>query len=144
ATALKDPGSVVLTEDAAKAFFANEDPLNKVLTIDNNRNVKVSAVVKNPPGNSTFQFDWIRPFNYDDPDTKASMNEWINSSWNVFIQTAHGADTALLSKNITKIKRSHGNDDISSYFVFPMDHWRLYSDFENGKNIGGLIEHVRL
>lgn len=144
ATALKDPGSVILTEDAAKAFFANEDPINKVLTIDNNRNAKVSAVVKDPPGNSTFQFDWIRPFNYDDPDTKASMNEWINSSWNVFLQTVPGADTASLNKSITKTKRAHGNDDISSYFVFPMDHWRLYSDFENGKNTGGLIEHVRL
>lgn len=144
ATALKDPGSIILTENAAIAFFGNEDPVNKVLKIDNDRNVKVSAVVKNPPANSTFQFDWIRPFNYDDPDAKASMNEWINSSWNVFIEAVPGADTALLNKHITKIKRAHGNDEISSYFAFPMDHWRLYTDFENGKNIGGLIEYVRL
>jgi len=143
-TALKDPNSIVLSENAATVFFGNEDPLQKVLTVDNNRTVKVSAVVKNPSGNSTFQFDWIMPFNYDDPGTRASMNEWTNSSWNVFIQTTPKADTALLNEHITKIKRAHGNDDISSYFVFPMDHWRLYSDFDNGKNIGGLIEHVRL
>lgn len=144
ATALKDPASVVLTENAATVFFGNEDPINKVLVIDNSRNVKVSGIVKDPPGNSTFQFDWIRPFNYDDPDIKASMNEWINSSWNVFIETAPGVDTALLNKTITQTKRAHGNDEISSYFVFPMDHWRLYSAFENGKNIGGLIEQVQL
>jgi ABC-type antimicrobial peptide transport system permease subunit len=143
-TALKNPNSIVLTEDAAKAFFGNADPINKVLTFENNKSVKVSAIVKRPPGNSTFQFDWIIPFNYDDPDTKASMKEWINSSWNVFIQTVPGVDTALLNKNITKIKRSHGNDEISSYFVFPMNHWHLYSDFENGKNTGGMIEYVRL
>ena len=144
ATALKDPNSIVLTEDAAKAFFGNADPINKVLTIDNNRSVKVTAIVKHAPGNSTFQFDWIMPFNYNDPDTKHAMNEWINSSWNVFIQTVPNADTALLNKNITKIKRSHGKDEISSYFVFPMSHWHLYSDFENGKNTGGMIEYVRL
>lgn len=144
ATALKDPNSIVLSENAAIAFFGKEDPVHKVLTFDNDRTVKVSAVVKNPPGNSTFQFDWIMPFNYDDPGTRASMNEWINSSWAVFIQTTPKADTALLNKHITKIKRAHSNDDISSYFVFPMDHWRLYSDFKNGKNTGGLIEQVRL
>ena len=144
ATALKDPNSIVLTEDAAKVFFGNEDPINKVLTIDNKRSVKVTAIVKQAPGNSTFKFDWITPFNYNDSDTKRSMNEWINSSWNVFIQAAPNADTALLNRNITKIKRSHGHDEISSYFVFPMSHWHLYSDFKNGKNTGGMIEYVRL
>jgi ABC-type antimicrobial peptide transport system permease subunit len=144
ATALKDPNSIVLTEDAAKAFFGNADPINKVLTVDNNRSVKVTAIVKNAPGNSTLQFDWLMPFNYNDPGTKASMNEWVNSSWNVFIQTIPNADTALLNKSITKIKRSHGHDEISSYFAFPMSHWHLYSDFENGKNTGGMIEYVRL
>lgn len=144
ATALKDPNSIVLTEDAAKAFFGKADPINKILMVDNDRSVKVTAIVKSPPGNSTFQFDWIMPFNYNDPGTKAAMNEWINSSWNVFIQTVPHADTALLNNTITKIKRSHGHDEISSYFAFPMSHWHLYSDFENGKNTGGMIEYVRL
>lgn len=144
ATALKDPNSIILTEDAAKAFFGDADPINKVLTIDNNQSVKVAAIVKHAPDNSTFVFDWIMPFNYNDPDTKASMNEWINSSWNVFIQAMPNADTARLNKDITRIKRSHGNDGISSYFVFPMSRWHLYSDFENGKNTGGMIEYVRL
>ncbi len=144
ATALKDPNSIVLTEDAAKAFFGNEDPINKVLTFDNSRSVKVTAIVKPAPGNSTFKFDWLTAFNYNDPDTKHAMGEWINSSWDVYLQTAPNADTVLLNKNITKIKRSHGHDEISSYFVFPMSHWHLYSDFENGKNTGGMIEYVRL
>jgi len=144
ATALKDPNSIVLSEDAAKAFFGKADPINKILTIDNDRSVKVTAIVKHAPNNSTFQFDWIIPFNYNDSNTKRSMNEWINSSWNVFIQTVPGVDTSLLNRNITKIKRSHAKDEISSYFVFPMSHWHLYSDFENGKNTGGMIEYVRL
>ena len=144
ATALKEPDSIVLTEETAKAFFGDADPINKVLTLDNNKSVKVTAIVKHAPANSTFQFDWIMPFNYNDPGTKASMNEWINSSWNVFILTVPNANISLLNENITKIKRSHGNDKISSYFVFPMNHWHLYSDFENGKNTGGMIEYVRL
>lgn len=143
-TALKEPNTIILTEDAAKAFFGNEDPINKVLTVENNKTVKVSAIVKHAPANSTFQFDWLMPFNYDDEGTKRAMKEWINSSWDVFVLTTPKVDTALLNKSITKIKRAHGNDEISSYFVFPMSRWHLYSDFDKGKNTGGMIEYVRL
>lgn len=144
ATALKEPNSIVLTKSCAKAFFGNDDPINKVLRIDNNQDVKVTAILEDAPGNSTFQFDWITPFNYDDADTKQAMTEWVNSSWNVFIQTVPNADTSLLNRNITKIKRAHGKDAISTYFAFPMSRWHLYSDFDNGVNTGGMIEYVRL
>lgn len=143
-TALKEPNSIVLTRSCAKAFFGDEDPINKVLRVDNNQDVKVTAILDDAPGNSTFKFDWIAPFNYDDPDTKHAMTEWVNSSWNVFIQTVPNADTSLLNSTITKTKRAHGKDDISTYFAFPMSQWHLYSDFDKGVNIGGMIEYVRL
>lgn len=144
ATALKDPNSIILTESTAKTFFGKEDPINKVLRFDNNHDVKVTAILEDVPGNSTFQFDWITAFNYNDEDTKRAMGEWVNSSWNVFVQAAPGTDTALLNKNITKIKRAHGNDEVSTYFIFPMSKWRLYSDFDKGVNTGGMIAYVHL
>ena len=33
---------------------------------------------------------------------------------------------------------------LSTYFAFPMNKWHLYSDFKEGKNVGGMIEYVRL
>jgi hypothetical protein len=103
-TALSDPSSIVLTQSAAKTFFGNADPINKILKIDNQENVKVSAVVTDPPGNSTLQFDFVKAFNYSDPDVKKAMNEWINSSWHVYLQTAPGANITILDKNINILK----------------------------------------
>jgi len=143
-SALKDPNSIILTASAAKTFFGKEDPINKVLRFDNTQDVKVVAIVEDMPANSSFKFDWLMPFNYNDEDTKRAMNEWQSSSWDVYIQTTPNADTSMLNKSITKIKRAHGKDEISSYFIFPMSHWHLYSDFDNGVNIGGMIEYVRL
>ncbi|WP_153800065.1 ABC transporter permease [Foetidibacter luteolus] len=145
ATALKDPSSVVLTQSAAKAFFGDKDPINKVLRIDNSEDVKVTAVVADPPGNSSFTFDYIRPFNYNDPDTKRSMENWVNSSWRLYVQTAEGANMKQVDKLVNDIKKSHDNNDkISTYFTFPMSRWRLYSEFKDGINTGGMIEYVRL
>jgi hypothetical protein len=73
ATAIADPLAIVLTQSSAKAFFGNTDPINKVLKINNDLNLKVSAIVADPPGNSTFQFDFVRPFNYSNPDIQRQM-----------------------------------------------------------------------
>src|SRR6266545_1067229 len=50
-----------------------------------------------------------------------------------------------MDKNINAVKKRHDpNDKVSTYFTFPISKWRLYSDFKDGKNIGGMIEYVRL
>jgi putative ABC transport system permease protein len=145
ASAITDPSSIVLTASSAKAFFGDTDPINKIVQIDNSRNYKVSAVVNDVPGNSTLQFDYIIPYNYSDEEVKHNMNEWTNSSWNVYLQTVPGADTQLLNKNISDLKRRHSpNDKLNSYFVFPMSRWHLHSDFKDGENTGGQIEYIRL
>jgi putative ABC transport system permease protein len=144
-SALADPASIVLTNSAASALFGKSDPINKTIQIDNEQNYKVTAIVKDPPGNSTLQFDYIIPFNYSDPNVQQSMNEWTNSSWYVYLQVVPGTDINLLNKNITALKRQHSPEDKGSkYFAFAMNKWHLYSDFKEGKNTGGMIEYVRL
>jgi hypothetical protein len=85
-SALKEPNTIVLTESAAKAFFGNDNPINKVLKMDNQTDLRITGVLKDPPPNSTFDFDWLTPFNYSDEETSKAMKEWQNSSWNVFVQ----------------------------------------------------------
>ena len=146
ATALPDAYSIVLTQSAATALFGNADPINKIIKVDNEYDAKVTAIVADVPGNSTFQFDFINAFNYSNDYLKQAMNNWQNSSWDVYIQPNPGTNMSLLEKNITEIKYQNDADDkkISTYFAFPMSKWRLYSDFKNGKNTGGMIEYVRL
>lgn len=146
ASALPDAYSIVLTESAAKALFGNDDPLNKIIKVDNEYDAKVTAIVEDTKSNSTFQFDFINSFNYAGDYLTRSMTDWQNSSWNVYIQVNPGTDMKLLEKNINELKYQHdpGDKDISTYFSFPMSRWRLYNDFKDGKNTGGLIEYVKL
>jgi predicted permease len=145
-TALPDAYSIVLTQSVAKALFGNTDPINKIIRVDNDYNAKVTAIVADVPGNSTFQFDFINAFNYDNNNLKQAMTNWQNSSWNVFVQVNQETNMQPLEKNINKIKQEHDPDDkkISTYFGFPMSKWRLYSDFKDGKNIGGMIDYVKM
>jgi ABC-type antimicrobial peptide transport system permease subunit len=73
------------------------------------------------------------------------MSEWQGSAWSVFLQIEPGANMNLLNKHINDVEKLHNPEDkVSTYFTFPMSKWRLYSEFKDGKNIGGMIEYVRL
>jgi putative ABC transport system permease protein len=50
--ALKEPFSVMLSEEAAKKYFGNEDPMNKVLRANNQFDIKVTGVYGGFPANS--------------------------------------------------------------------------------------------
>src|SRR5687767_7007028 len=145
-TALPDAYSIVLTESAAKSLFGKTDPINKLIKVDNEYDARVTAVVEDVPGNSTFQFDFVNAFNYAGNYLSRAMTNWQNSSWDVFVQVNPGTDMKQLEKNINDIKYQHDPDDkkISTYFTFPMSKWRLQSEFRDGKNVGGMIEYVRL
>jgi len=146
ASALPNPYAIVLTQSTATALFGNADPMNKIIRVDNEYDAKVTGVVADVRGNSSLQFDFINSFNYDNEYLKRNMSDWQNSSWDVYIQPTPGTNMSLLEKSITELKYQHDPDDkkISTYFAFPMSKWRLYSDFKDGKNIGGMIRYVKL
>ncbi|MEN0055255.1 MAG: ABC transporter permease [Mucilaginibacter sp.] len=143
ATAITDPTSIVITESTAKTLFGNANPINKVIKVDNNEVHKVTAVLADQPNNTTQQFDFIIPYNLSDNAVKNAMTRWEGSSWDVYIQTIDNPNIPQLNKYITDVMFQHNKDKISTYFAFPMNKWHLYSDFKDGKNIGGMIEYVR-
>ena len=62
-TALNDPFSVMLTEETAKKYFGNEDPINKVLRANNQFDVKVTGVYKAFPANAHIHPNLLVSFN---------------------------------------------------------------------------------
>ena len=142
-TALTEPNSLVLTESAAKSFFGNDNPVSKTIKI-NDQLLKVTAVIADMPGNSSRQFEALSAFNPSDPQVQNAMKEWQNSSYSVYIETDPNPNIANIEKAINKVMFDHNHDKISTYFIVPMSKWHLYSDYKDGKNVGGPIEYVRL
>ena len=58
-TALREPYTLVLTEEMAGKYFGDEDPLGQTLTLDDTLTVTVTGVVAAPPGPSHFTFDFL-------------------------------------------------------------------------------------
>lgn len=62
-TALAAPFSVMLTEETAKKYFGDEDPMNKVLRYNNQLDLKVAGVYKAFPANAHMHPGMLVSFN---------------------------------------------------------------------------------
>ncbi|MCP4727321.1 MAG: ABC transporter permease, partial [bacterium] len=57
---LENPNSIVITRDVAERYFGVEDPIGKVLIINNGTGYAVTGVLENIPENSHLQFNYVR------------------------------------------------------------------------------------
>jgi putative ABC transport system permease protein len=142
-TALNDLYSIVITEKMAAKMFGAADPMEKVILIDGN-NFKVTGVLKDLPLNSSFDFEYILPWQYY---TKLGFDDenWANNSIQAFVELKPNASEHEINNSIRDITKRHtaGKEQVE-IFLHPLRKWHLYSAFENGKIIGGRIEIVRL
>ncbi len=68
-TALHDPSSVILSQDAAQRYFGDADPIGQIIQYENQFDLKVTGVAANVPQNSHFTFDFLAPLEFQ-------MNIW--------------------------------------------------------------------
>ena len=150
---LHDPYSIVLTDETAKILFNTENAVGKIVKLDNAHDLKVTAVVTKQPENSSIIFDYLLPWKLQEsiyPDTKNYVSDWGNNSWRTFVQLYDNANAENVNAKIKDVVLDHFADDKimqaskPEIELFPMSKWKLYTDFENGKNVGGYIKYVRL
>ncbi|HEY2350322.1 MAG TPA: FtsX-like permease family protein [Puia sp.] len=88
-TALKSPFSAMLSEQTAKKYFGNEDPMNKVLRVNSQFDIKVAGVYKGFPPNSHMHPGMLVSFStLNDPDVYGAENmrtNWGNNSFFTFL-----------------------------------------------------------
>ena len=149
---LKEMNSVMMSRSAASSIFGKDNPIGKMLKVDDRVNVKVTAVYEDLPFNTTLRdVKFIMPW-----DLYLSQNTWIQKMeepWGsnftqTFVQIADNADMAKVSAKIRDVKLNKVEKDERRYkpvvFLQPMSKWHLYSEFKQGVNIGGRIDTVWL
>ena len=143
-SALSDIYSITVTETFAKKMFGNDDPMGKIVKLDNKDNFTVKAVMKDLPNNTRFKFDYLLPWAYMDKRGWSDSN-WDNNSTQTFVQLKNAASIAAVNEKIKNIIIKHldGKEKIE-VFLHPASKWHLYTDFEKGKVVGGKIETVRM
>lgn len=84
-TALKEPHTIVISENASRKYFGEDDPLGKILTFDKRLAYKITGVFKDIPKNSHLRFDFLAS---NKSYKSRYMDQWGVSNFHTYVLTS--------------------------------------------------------
>lgn len=105
-TALTHPASIVISEKIAQKYFGKENPIGKVLKINNEFEGTISAVIENMPHNSHFRYDIL--FSLTGANMLFGEEMMNNPGWQnflVYFQMQSEFSKTELEKNISELMK---------------------------------------
>jgi len=106
---LTAPHSIVITENTAKKFFGDENPMGKTLNINADDNVyTVSGVVEEPPVNSHFHFSYLAELH---SLPVLERDNWLSHNFYTYV---------LLKEGITQEHFTKSLENLLEKYISPM------------------------
>ncbi|MEL7123202.1 MAG: FtsX-like permease family protein, partial [Bacteroidota bacterium] len=137
--ALKDPNSVILSEELATKYFGTANPIGKEFEVIHNGQkliLNITGVVENVPVNSSIQYELLAPIALKHRDNITALG----SDWNQFpvtglVKVRNPKDTAKVVSAIQTIKEEHYNKDgfNVAFNLYSLDDYHL----NNGMYLNG-------
>ncbi|MGN7205643.1 ABC transporter permease [Pedobacter sp. SAFR-022] len=144
-TALKNPGSIILTASMAKTLFGSTEVLNQPVRLQDQVSFKVTGIIKDLPGNSSHRFDYLLPWkDYKLVDPSSDNLNWDNYSFVTLVRLAADADLSQVNEKLNTLILKQTDWKKSPFFFYPLERLHLYGKFVNGKSVGGDISQIWL
>lgn len=131
-TALNEPNSVVITESAAKKYFGSTDAAigKNVETNENGSTLyKVTAVIKDVPRNSHFNFDFF--FSMD--NVEYGFGNYLSQNFHTYLVLKPGTDYKAFNKNFRQF--------IEKYVVPQAAQFMQVKSMEDFEKAGNKLEY---
>jgi putative ABC transport system permease protein len=128
-TSLQEPYSMVISESAAEKYFGDDDPIGKLLTLQEDVILTVTGVTKNVTRTSSIKFDFLVSLE------TARVLSGILDDWSVhrmatFLLVPDGFDQARFEERLPGFLSKHFDDSPDSpqqVYLYPFLDFRLKS-----------------
>lgn len=131
-TALKEPNTVVLTEKTARKLFGDENPLEKLIILDDGGEkiaYKVTGVAADCPGNSHFRFNVLLSAG---PDDYFKYNAWLNSGVFTYFLLRENTSVSVVGKKLEHLVSKYVAPELKNFLGNNLDQFR---------DAGGVYRH---
>ena len=137
ASAFSQIHSLVITQKTAKKFFGDEqNVIGKTIRVDNKQDYVVTGVLKDMPTNTSFQFEWLMPFEIFWKNSPW-LKFWGNNALATYVELKPGVDVATVNKQLYSYIQKHEPASLGHVFLYGMNDWHLRNQFKDGKLTGG-------
>ncbi|WP_305982518.1 ABC transporter permease [Roseivirga thermotolerans] len=130
-TALSNPYAMVVTESLANKLFGEQSALGKEVIINKEQTYVVSGVVKDPPKNSSIQFETLLPIKPEQVENTFSEG-YLSGNIN-FVKLNPNASLAQVEQSINKVKEVPNYGvvlETTNFRLMPLADQRLRSGYD--------------
>lgn len=135
ATPLSDINSIAITQELAEKYFGTENPIGKILNINNKYDLQVTAILEDIPSNSYYTFEALVPFEFLKKNIRWS-DSWGNNSIRAFLQLVDNPDIPLVNQKMTDILKRNNEGTKTEFVLMPYKDLRLHAYSGFGKPAG--------
>ncbi|MBE0647915.1 MAG: ABC transporter permease [Bacteroidales bacterium] len=111
-TALTAPRSIVLNQTMAAKYFGKEDPVGKMLTLDDLADYQITGVFKDIPCTSHFRPDFIASLSGRSESTE---DVWVNNNFNTYVVLREHADAAAFEEKLSLLIDKYVSVQVEKY-----------------------------
>ncbi len=138
ATALDSPFSVILTEEVAEKYFGEDDPVGKVMTLNDKYEFTVTGVLENIPHNSYLQFDFLVPYEILKRTGQTNEQDFGSNSIFTFVQLPDGMPQEQVDQKIFGFIRTKIPESRTDLRLMPFTRLHLHEFFGYEKSAGAI------
>jgi len=135
---LRDPNTMVITEELATKYFGDADPVGHTLLVNQDLHFTISAVIENPPSNSILNFKALFPWNYLSLEDRNS-DSWNTNSIMTLVKLQENAEDTVVNRKITEVTNIYKENNTIDFMVAPFSKIHLHSYFGFGKSPGAIL-----
>jgi len=141
---LTDKNSIVISEEVAiKLFNSTTNVIGKTIDYQNEQQLFVSGVFKRIPSNSSLQFDFVLPDKVL-IEKYPSVSNWGSNQPSTYVLLKQGTNVQQFNDKIARLIERKCGQSNRTLFLKPYSDRYLYGTYENGVQVGGRIEYVKL
>ncbi|MBN1271052.1 MAG: ABC transporter permease [Candidatus Aminicenantes bacterium] len=134
---LQDPHSLILSEDIAVKYFGDENPIGKVIEVNNKHEFTVTGILKEVPHNSSLEFDILLPYEF--LKQIGQTNEHFGSnSIQTFIQLQEPSAFKAANEKIFGFIRKRVRQSRTDLELIPYKRLHLHSYWGYDKDPGAI------
>ncbi|GAB3895812.1 ABC transporter permease [Spirosoma agri] len=130
---LTEPNAIVIVEEVAQRLFGRTDVVGKTVDFELNRPLKITAVLKNHPRNSSLDFKAVvsEATISSDDEFANWIADWDSQTFTTFFLLKEKANPEIAARKLTDLLNAHVNWEAGhsmTYTLQPLTDMHLYSE----------------
>jgi putative ABC transport system permease protein len=122
-TALVRPRSMILTEEYAKKYFGDQDPMGQRMIVEADTILyTVTGIIQNVPDNSHIKFDMLASMSTY--PGQANNENWVSHNFYTYIVLKDGTDSKILQEKFQGMVNKYVGPQIQQILGFSIDDFR--------------------